>query len=514
MGDILSAQTLLLGHVADLIDDFDTAYAALFTLLRTTSHPEYRVIADQVRGLIVDHPAPFAAAAPPLAATMETAVILRHGLLQLGRTNPTAFKQNAFAVADQLPKSSVSGAFFSATLTEFLTLVCRTLTDTDREIYLPDLARSLSNLGVRFSALGRPAEALPVTEEAVQTYRELAETYPDLYRPDLASSLSNLGVRFSELGRPAEALPVDRRSRPDLSRAGRDLPRPLPPRPRLLPDQPRRPVLGAGPPGRGAARSTEEAVAIRRELAATHPDRYRPDLASSLSNLGVMFSALGRPAEALLVTEEAVAIRRELAAANPDRYRPALASSLSNLGVRFSALGRPAEALPLGRGSCRDPPRAGRDRARPLPPRPRHLPVQPRCPVLGAGPPGRGTAGRPRKPSTLYRELAATDPDRYRPDLASSLSNLGVRFSELGRPAEALAARPRKPSQIYRELAATYPDRVPPRPRLLADQPRRHALGAGPPGRGTAGRPRKPSRSTASWPLTTPTATAPTSRAR
>ena len=55
---------------------------------------------------------------------------------------------------------------------------------------------------------------------------------------------------------------------------------------------------------------TEEAVATYRELAAASPDRYRPDLARSLSNLGVAFSELGRPQEALPVTEEAVATYR------------------------------------------------------------------------------------------------------------------------------------------------------------------------------------------------------------
>jgi hypothetical protein len=40
----------------------------------------------------------------------------------------------------------------------------------------------------------------------------------------------------------------------------------------------------------------------------------------------------------------------------------------------------------------------------------------------------------------MYRELAAANPDRYRPDLAASLDNLGISFSELGRLAEAGAA--------------------------------------------------------------------------
>ena len=115
-----------------------------------------------------------------------------------------------------------------------------------------DRAYWLSALGLRLSALGRPAGALTAEREAVDMYRELAAASPDRYRPDLAQSLTNLGVTFSALGRPGDALPV-----------------------------------------------TEEAVAIRRELAAASPDRYRPDLAQSLTNLGVRFSALGRPADAL-----------------------------------------------------------------------------------------------------------------------------------------------------------------------------------------------------------------------
>ncbi|WP_433221798.1 hypothetical protein [Microtetraspora malaysiensis] len=50
---------------------------------------------------------------------------------------------------------------------------------------------------------------------------------------------------------------------------------------------------------------TEEAVAIRRELADSYPDRYRPDLAASLSNLGIRFSKLDRLAEAEEIRGEA-----------------------------------------------------------------------------------------------------------------------------------------------------------------------------------------------------------------
>jgi len=109
--------------------------------------------------------------------------------------------------------------------------------------------------------------------------------------------VNNLGEHLDHLGRPAAALPV-----------------------------------------------TEEAVAIRRELAAANPDKYRPGLAASLLTLGPVLSELGHPAAALPVTEEAVAIRRELAAANPDKYRSDLARSLMVLATIHEELGRTDDA--------------------------------------------------------------------------------------------------------------------------------------------------------------------------
>jgi tetratricopeptide (TPR) repeat protein len=289
----------------------------------------------------------------------------------------------------------------------------RELASTNSDRYRPDLAESLSNLGVWFSELGRPADALPVAQEAFQIYLELVRTDPDRYRPELATSLSNLGVRFSALGRPADALPV-----------------------------------------------TQESVEIRRELARINPDRYRPDLADSLNNLGVRFSEFGRPADALPVTQEAVEIRRELARANPDRYRPDLATSLSNLGVRFSALGRPADAL----SAAQEAVEIWRELARTNPDRYR--------PGLAGSLNNLGVAfsalGRPADALTvtqeavqIRRELAQTNPDRYRSDLARSLFNLGSRFSEFGRPADALPAE-EEAVQIYHELVQTNPDRYRP----------------------------------------------------
>jgi hypothetical protein len=69
----------------------------------------------------------------------------------------------------------------------------------------PDLAHSLINLGDSFPALGRPADTLPVQQQAVATYRELAKVDPNRYRPELAHSLPFFGDMLSALGREPEA---------------------------------------------------------------------------------------------------------------------------------------------------------------------------------------------------------------------------------------------------------------------------------------------------------------------
>jgi hypothetical protein len=325
--------------------------------------------------------------------------------------------------------------------------------------YRPDLAGSLSNLGNRFSELGRPDQALPPAREAVEIRRELAASYPDRYRPDLADSLSNLGIQFSELGRPDQALSVEQ----EAVEAWRELAAAYPDRylPNLATSLSNLGVTFSelGRPAE-ALPAEQEAVEIRRELAASYPDRYRPDLTSSLSNLGVRFAELGHPDQALPPAQEAVEIRRELAAAYPDRYRPNLAGSLSNLGNLLAELGHPDQALPPAQEAVD----AWRELAADYPDRYR--------PNLADSLSNLGVTfsklGRPAEalPPTqeaveIRRELAADYPDRYRSDLADSLSNLGVRFAELGRPAEALPAE-QEAVEIRRELAVGYPDRYRP----------------------------------------------------
>ena len=65
--------------------------------------------------------------------------------------------------------------------------------------------------------------------------------------------------------------------------------------------------------------------------------------------------SLGHHAEALKAEAEAVATYRRLALIEPDRYRPALVQSLTNLGVSYSSRLRHRCPRPQTRGRCYSP---------------------------------------------------------------------------------------------------------------------------------------------------------------
>lgn len=92
------------------------------------------------------------------------------------------------------------------------------------------------------------------------------------------------------------------------------------------------------------ARLYQVRVAWLRILAAEDPDRYQPDLAASLTDLGAMLGELGQPQEALPIHHESVQIyRRPTPAPRPTRRSPR-----RHRQHRPMTLGRPAR-ISLGR---------------------------------------------------------------------------------------------------------------------------------------------------------------------
>ena len=267
------------------------------------------------------------------------------------------------------------------------------------------LADQMPEHSVQLAAL-----AATLTSQQVTQHRAGAvDGQPDALRSDLARSLNNLSNRLADVGRREDALAA-----------------------------------------------IEEAVTIRRELAAARPDEFRPGLAGSLNNLSARLAGLGRPEDALAAGEEATNIYRELAAARPDAFRPDLAMSLINLSVRLADLGRPEDALAAieeATNIYRELAAARPDVFRP------YLAGSLNNLSLWLARLGRreDALAAIEEAVTIRRELAAARPDVFRPDLARSLNNLSARLADVGRREDALAAI-EEAVTIRRELAAARPD--------------------------------------------------------
>lgn len=153
----------------------------------------------------------------------------------------------------------------------------------------------------------------------------------------------------------------------------------------------------------------EEAVSIRRQLAATHPDTYDADLAVSLNNLSVTWGALGRREQGLKASQEAVDMYRELAATDRHTHLPNLATALNNLSNRLALLGHLEEALSTIEEAV-----------------------------------------------TIRYQLAESSPATYLLPLAASLNNLAQRLGKLGRrdEVEGVVA---KAIEAYGRLSAANP---------------------------------------------------------
>jgi tetratricopeptide (TPR) repeat protein len=87
-----------------------------------------------------------------------------------------------------------------------------------------------------------------------------------------------------------------------------------------------------------------KAERISRQLAAGNAPVYRPYVATTLNNLGVLYSDESRMEEARKAYEETLQIRRDLARQNPAVYRPYVARTLNNLGVLYRDENRMEEA--------------------------------------------------------------------------------------------------------------------------------------------------------------------------
>jgi CHAT domain-containing protein/Tfp pilus assembly protein PilF len=214
----------------------------------------------------------------------------------------------------------------------------------------PQLVSSLNKLGALLHAQGEYARAEPFLRDALAINQKLypKDRFPDGH-PALASSLNNLGALLQAGGEYARAepflcdalalrqklYPQDRfpDGHPDLARSLNNLGA----------------LLQAGGEYARAEPFLRDALAMwqKHYSKGRFPDGH-PDLATSLNNLGFVLQAQGEYARAETFLRDALAMRQKLYPQDrfPDGHRD-LAHSLNNLGLLLKAQGEYGRAEPF-----------------------------------------------------------------------------------------------------------------------------------------------------------------------
>lgn len=149
---------------------------------------------------------------------------------------------------------------------------------------MPDVARTLNNLGELHRVKNEFTQAQPFYEEALQIRREFTNVNPHAYRPHLAESLNGMALLHDAKNEYEFAQPL-----------------------------------------------YEEALQIYRQLADINPETYQADVAGLLNNLALLKAAKSEFKSAEPLYEEAIQILRELADDKPKTYLPNVAMTAANL---------------------------------------------------------------------------------------------------------------------------------------------------------------------------------------
>ncbi|MET9095219.1 serine protease [Streptomyces cyaneofuscatus] len=197
----------------------------------------------------------------------------------------------------------------------------------------------------------------------------------------------------------------------------------------------------------------DDAVALRRRLAADGDPGHEGDLALSLNSRAAALARAGRAAEALETSREVAVLYERLAGQDPDTFLADLAMAETNLANQLGDAGRGPESVAPARSAVdRYGLLAARDRAYRA-----DLALAHHNLSIALATAGRGTEAlaAQRKAVSGYRPLAARFPDRYQPDLANALAGLAARLREEGKVGEA-RRRIREAVEIHRRIARRF----------------------------------------------------------
>lgn len=210
----------------------------------------------------------------------------------------------------------------------------RELAEQNPEVYKPDVAMTLNNLGILFCDTNDFKQSRIYYEEALQLYQELSKQNPEAYKPDVAMTLNNLGEMFKGINDLKQAYTCYKEGLQLYQEFSEHNPEAY--KPNVAKVLSNLGILLKDTEDLKQAQAYyEEALQIHRELSEQNPDACKSDLAIALNNLGNLLRISNDLEQAQGYLEEALQIRRELSEHNPEAYNPDMATTLQNLSLLY-----------------------------------------------------------------------------------------------------------------------------------------------------------------------------------
>lgn len=185
--------------------------------------------------------------------------------------------QIASLLVPLLREESVQLAQFACLVTKFLLDKCdqKYLRKPGNNECMRDYASAAADHALSLMRVGRDAEALKYSKQALDLYQRLIQKDKDRFEPSYGGTLNNYANRLSDLGQFDEAL-----------------------------------MYG------------KQALELYQRLVKENQDRHEPDYVGAVTNYAVRLGELGQHDEALKYSKQALDLRQRLAEKNPDRHEP------------------------------------------------------------------------------------------------------------------------------------------------------------------------------------------------
>ena len=203
------------------------------------------------------------------------------------------------------------------------------------EVYNPDLAKVLNNIGMNYSSQNNYTKAEECNLKSLKIYQDLAKKNPKVYNYYLATVLNNLGLNYSNQTNYVKAEDYLLRSLELKRRLASENPKTYNPYLAHILNN-----IGLNYYSQNSYIKAEvyslRGLKIHQDLAAENPKVYNTELARALNNIALNYYSQSNYIKAERYFLESLEIIEKLATENPKAYNPNLATTLNNLGICYS----------------------------------------------------------------------------------------------------------------------------------------------------------------------------------